>query len=306
MVRILITDGIDRTAAKTLETLGCSVVQEHFGPEELKEAVRRFDALVVRSATKVRRDTLDSALEAGRLKLIVRGGVGLDNIDVAYAEANGIAVRNTPWASSISVAELAVGHMFSLARNISISNVTMRSGQWNKKQYKGVELSGKTLGLVGYGRIARQVAVRAQALGMNVIYTNRRGPVEDAGACRHCALEELLGSSDFISLHVPFEKDRGPLIGSREFGLMKEGTFLVNTARGGVVCEKALLEALESGRIAGAAVDVYEEEPNYNLEMVRHPRVSCTPHIGASTREAQRRIGEEIVQTMTQFFNLRR
>lgn len=306
MVRILITDGIDQTAAETLETLGCSVVQEHFGPEELKEAVRRFDALVVRSATKVRRDTLDSALEAGRLKLIVRGGVGLDNIDVAYAEANGIAVRNTPWASSISVAELAVGHMFSLARNISISNVTMRDGQWNKKQYKGVELSGKTLGLVGYGRIARQVAVRAQALGMKVLYTNRRGPVEDAGACRHCTLERLLGESDFISIHVPFDKERGPLIGPREFGLMKDGAFLVNTARGGVVCEKALLEALESGRIAGAAVDVYEEEPNHNLELVCHPRVSCTPHIGASTREAQCRIGEEIVQTMTQFFNLRR
>lgn len=306
MVRILITDGIDQEAARRLESLGCVVIQEFYENEALKEAVKSADAIIVRSATKIRTDVIDCAVQAGRLKLIVRGGVGLDNIDVAYAEKNGIAVRNTPWASSISVAELAVGHMFSLARNISISNVTMRKGQWNKKQYKGSEICGKTLGLIGFGRIAREVAKRAEALGMKVIYTNRRGPLEDEGTCTYCSLEELLSRSDFVSLHVPYDKEKGPILGHEEFMLMKDGAFLINTARGGVVCETALLEALDNGKLAGAAVDVFENEPNQNMNLVNHPRVSCTPHIGASTREAQTRIGEEVVQIIDMFFNLRR
>ncbi len=306
MVRILVTDGMDQSALEEIESFGCEVINEHYEKEELKEAVKSVDAIVVRSATKVRKETIDSALGGGRLKLIVRGGVGLDSIDVDYAEAKGIAVRNTPMASSRSVAELALGHMFSLARNIGISNVTMRGGEWNKKKYKGVELYGKTLGLIGFGRISRELAQKAKAIGMKVLYTNRRGPLEDAKGCMYREMDDLLRQSDFISIHIPFDKKNGPLIAGAEFEKIKEGAFLVNTSRGGVVDEKALLDALDSGRIAGAALDVYENEPDYNIELASHPKVSCTPHIGAYTWEAQRRVGEEVVLVIDKFFNLRR
>jgi D-3-phosphoglycerate dehydrogenase len=182
----------------------------------------------------------------------------------------------------------------------------MRGGQWNKKKYKGVELFGKTLGLIGFGRISRELAKKATALGMKVIYTNRRGPLPDADGCMYREMNDLLRQSDFISIHIPFDKKKGPIIAKEQLGVMKEGAFLVNTSRGGIVDENALLEALKSGKISGAALDVYENEPNYNIELVNHPKVSCTPHIGAYTWEAQRRVGEEVVLTLDKFFNLRR
>jgi len=302
MKRILVTDGMEKSAVEKLKNSGYEVVEQFYEPEQLKEQIKNFDAVVVRSATKVRQPIIDAALETGRLKLIIRGGVGVDNIDVDYAKLNGIAVANTPNASSASVAELAIGHMFCLARHIYISNHTMRQGKWNKKQYEGIELSGKTLGLVGFGRIAREVAKRAFALGMKVVYTNTSGAKEGFNDYKYMKLDELLAVSDFISMHIPCSQDQQPVIGEAQFAKMKDGVYLVNTARGGVVCEEALLKALDSGKVAAAALDVFEEEPTKNERIYTHERISLTPHIGASTNEAQERIGGEIIQIIQNFF----
>jgi len=295
MLKILVTDGMDKGAVQTLKGLGHEVIEQFFEPEELKEQVKNFNVIIVRSATKVRKEIIDSALQTGNLKLIIRGGVGVDNIDVTYAESKGIKVRNTPKASSSAVAELTLGHMFCLARFIGIANVTMREGKWNKKQYKGIELSGKTLGLIGFGRIGRELAKKAKALEMKVIYNDILGPAKDCPEYSFVSLDELLAYSDFISLHVPGNKDKSPVISKAEFTKMKDGAFLINCARGSVVDEAALLEALNSGKIAGAGIDVFPEEPPQNLELIRHEKISVTPHIGASTKEAQKRIGAEIV-----------
>jgi len=295
MSKILVTDGMDRGAIQTLKDMEHEVTEQFFEPEELKEQIKGFNVVIVRSATKVRKEIIDSALQTGNLKLIIRGGVGVDNIDVDYAESQGIKVRNTPKASSSAVAELALGHMFSLARFIGISNVSMREGKWNKKQYKGIELSGKTLGLIGFGRIGRELAKKAKALEMKVIYNDILGPAKDFPEYSFVSPDELLADSDFISLHVPGNKDKSPVIGKAEFSKMKDEVYLINCARGSVVDEQDLLEALNSGKIAGAGIDVFPEEPTKNMELVNHERVSVTPHIGASTKEAQKRIGFEIV-----------
>lgn len=303
MVRVLVTDGMEKTAIEDLREKGFEVVEQFYDADVLGEELKNFDVLVVRSATKVRKPIIDKAAEGGRLKLIIRGGVGVDNIDVAYAEENGIKVTNTPKASSASVAELAIAHMFAVARFIHISNVSMRQGKWDKKKYEGIELGGKTLGLIGFGRIAREVAKRAEALGMKIIYTDVIGEASGYENYKFMSLDDVLRNADFISLHIPYDKTKGAVIGSEQFNLMKDGSYIINCARGGVVCEKALLEALNSGKLAGAAVDVFEEEPTKNEELVNHPKVSVTPHIGASTMEAQTRIGEEIVSIITGFFN---
>lgn len=295
MYRILVTDGMEKSGIEELRASGFEVVEQFFEPDALGEALKDFDAVVVRSATKVRQPIIDKALESGRLKLVIRGGVGVDNIDVAYAEGKGIKVRNTPNASSASVAELALAHMFAVARFVNVSNVTMREGKWEKKKYEGIEIGGKTLGLIGFGRIAKELAKRAKVLGMKVLYTNRSGKVEGFEEYEYCSLEDILKRSDFVSLHIPLDKAKGAVIGKAEIEMMKDGAYIINCARGGVVDEDALLEALNSGKLAGAGIDVYKEEPTKNIELVSHPKVSATPHIGASTGEAQTRIGEEIV-----------
>lgn len=300
-MRILLSDGLEKEAVKSLEEKEFEVVNEHYEAEELGEKLKDFDVLVVRSATKVRKPVIDKALEGGRLKLIIRGGVGVDNIDVEYAQKNGITVKNTPKASSISVAELTFGHMISISRFIHISNVTMREGKWEKKKYEGFELYGKTLGLIGFGRIAQEVAKRAEAFGMKVIYTNLSGKINDSFKFERCSLEKLLKRSDYVSLHIPFDKTKGAVIGKEQFDMMKSTAYLINCSRGGVVDEAALLEALNSNKIAGAAIDVFEEEPTKNEALINHPRVSVTPHIGASTIEAQERIGLEVVSIIEEF-----
>ena len=301
MIRVLASDGMDKAASAKLRELGFEVVEQFYEPEQLGEELKNYDVLVVRSATKVRKPVIDAASEAGRLKLVIRAGVGVDNIDVAYALEKGLKVANTPNSSSASVAELAIGHMFALARFIAISNVTMREGKWEKKKYKGIELAGKTLGLVGFGRISREVAKRAEALGMTVLYTDIIG---EAKGCtyEYCQFADVLKRSDFVSLHIPFIKENGPAIGADEIAMMKDGAYLINCARGGVVSEKALLDALNSGKLAGAGIDVFEEEPPTTAELVNHPNVSVTPHIGASTAEAQERIGGETVSVIAEFF----
>lgn len=296
MSKILVTDGIEKSASEELKKLGHEVVEQSLTPDELKTEIKDCDAIIVRSATKVTKEVIDAALETKRLKLVIRGGVGVDNIDVAHAKANGIDVANTPSAGSRAVAELAIGHMFALARYIYIANVTMRSGKWDKKKYEGTELMGKTLGLIGFGRIAKETAKMAQALGMKVIYNSRSGKKEGCDEFEYVSFEDVLTKSDYVSLHIPFDKTQGPTIGSKEFAMMKDGVFFVNCARGGVVDEAAMLAALDSGKVKAAAVDVFEQEPTQNTELCASDKVSLTPHVGASTSEAQERIGKEIVE----------
>ena len=301
MIRVLASDGMDKAAVAKLEELGYEVVQQFYEPDDLAKQVKEFDVLVVRSATKVREPIIDAAAETGRLKLIIRGGVGVDNIDVDYAKSKGIDVTNTPKASSDAVAELTIAHMFSLARFIYIANVTMREGKWEKKQYAGgIELAGKTLGLIGCGRIGYSVGKKAMALGMDVIYTDILGPMAANEPLRYVEAEEVYAQADFISLHIP--KADKPVIDKAAFAKMKDGVFLVNAARGGVIDEDALVDALDSGKVSGAALDVYAEEPTKNQKIYTHPKISLTPHIGASTKEAQQRIGGEIVSLITEKF----
>ncbi|MBG0763744.1 MAG: D-2-hydroxyacid dehydrogenase [Tissierellales bacterium] len=302
MAIILANDAMDQDAAKALIERGHDLIEHHYEIDELKEKIKEVDIIIVRSATKIREELIDEASKGGKLKLIIRAGVGLDNIDVDYAKSKGIKVRNTPNSSSRAVAELAIGQMISLARYTYIANVTMRDGQWNKKQYKGSELLDKKLGLIGFGRIAKETAHLGELLGMKILYTNRSGPKDGYDNYQYKEMDDLLKESDFISLHVPFNKEQGAVISEDEFKKMKDGVFLVNCARGGVVDEAALLEALESGKVAAAAVDVFEEEPTPNEKLYTHPKVALTPHIGGSTKEAQARIGDEIVSTVDELF----
>ncbi len=294
---ILANDGIAANAKAELESLGFVVDTNHYDGAELDAKIREVECIIIRSATKIREDLIDKAV-GGNLKLMIRAGVGLDNIDVKYAESKGFVVRNTPFASSPAVAELAIAHMFSLARYIYISNVTMRNGEWNKKAYAGIELGGKTLGLIGFGRIARETAKKAIALGMKVIYTDIVGKSNLLPECKFASMNEVLANSDFLSLHIPFIKEVGTVIGEKEFAKMKDGIFIIDTARGKVVCEKALIDALDSGKVAAAALDVFEEEPTKNEAIYTHPKISLTPHIGAATVEAQDRIGIETVSVV--------
>ena len=303
VLKILANDGMDKSAVDALVGLGHVVDTNHYDGDTLVEVLKDTDVIVIRSATKIRKDLIDQ-LKGSRLKLMIRAGVGIDNIDHVYATEQGFTVKNTPNSSSAAVAELAIGHMFTLARFIHIANVTMRNGEWNKNKYSGIELSGKTLGLIGMGRISHEVAVRARALGMNVIYTNRRGKLAEYPEFEYKSMEDLLKASDFISLHIPFDKNVGATLKKEQFDMMKDGVYIINTARGGVVCEKDLLDALNSGKVAGAGIDVFEEEPTKNLELINHPKVSCTPHIGASTGEAQERIGDETISVIKAHFNL--
>ena len=302
MIRVLENDGLEASGVAALQAAGCEVVTNHVDQSVLGEALKEYDVLIIRSATTVTQEVVEKA-EGGKLKLIIRAGVGMDNIDIPAATSKNITVKNTPNASSNSVAELAIGHMFALARYIAISNVTMRNGEWNKKKYEGSEIAGKTLGIVGMGRIGRSLATKAVALGMKVVYTDLFGK-QDSLSYDFLSTEELLKTSDFISLHVPYDKAQGSLIGAKEFALMKDGVLLIDCARGKVVEEAALLEALNSGKVAGAGLDVFEQEPTHNQELVNHPSVCATPHIGAATKEAQTRIGEEVVSTVKEFFNI--
>lgn len=295
-MKILANDGLDKMAIDFFNYNNIEVETNHYDKEMLQTVIKSYDVLIIRSATKVDRNLVDAA-KGTNLKLIIRAGVGLDNIDVNYAQKNGIMVQNTPNASSNSVAELVLGHMFSLSRFISISNLTMREGVWNKNIYTGVELSGKTLGIIGFGRIGKLLAKKAEALGMKVIFYDKF--IKNDDQFKYYPFKELLENADFISLHVPSTEK--PLIGREEFDIMKEGVFIVNAARGGVIDEEALLVALNSNKVAGAGLDVFESEPGPNPMLCSHPKVSCTPHIGAATEEAQKRIGQEIIDIVMNF-----
>ena len=298
-MKVLANDGLEISAINEIKKNGIYIETNHLDKEELIENIKNYDVLVVRSNTKVTSDVLEAGAK-GNLKLVIRAGVGIDNIDLDYAKKVGIKVSNTPDASSDSVAELALGHMFSVARYIAVANYTMRNGQWNKKQYKGSEIAGKILGIIGMGRIGKALAGKAEALGMKIIYADVLGK-QDNLAYEFMDLDNLLKVSDYVSLHVPYDKDKGALISSREISMMKEGAVIINCARGKVVDEEALLEGLNSGKLAGAGIDVFEQEPSKNTELINHERVSVTPHIGASTKESQERIGKEVAAIVINF-----
>jgi len=288
-MKILITDGLSKEGQAILHQAGIEFDIHYYEPAELLKVIPAYDGILVRSATNVPREVIDAGK---KLKVIARGGAGIDNIDHKYARSIGIPVLNTPAANSHSVAELVFAHLFALARFIPQANITMREGKWEKKTYaKGLELAGKILGIVGFGKIGQIVARLAHGLGMQVIVYDIAETKTDL-PIRMVSFPDLLKNSDFITLHVP--KQAQPLVGVSEIEMMKPGVFIINCARGNVVDEKALLEGLKSGKIGGAGLDVYAEEPTQNLELVRHPRVSVTPHTGASTIEAQERVGIEI------------
>ncbi len=313
MIKILANDGIHPDGKLLLEEANYQVITDKIPQEELAAHIGQYDVLIVRSATKVTREIIDAGK---RLKIIARGGVGLDNIDVEYAKEKGILVYNTPKASSRAVAELTLGHMLSLARMLHRSNREMAGGDFKKlkKAYeKGIELRGKTLGILGFGRIGQEVAQLALPLGMKVLAHDPNVQEAKIGIGLHeypeikltvrvatVPFEQVIAESDFITLHLP--GGTGPVITAAELACMKDGVFLINTSRGGVIDEEALLEALENGKVGGAALDVFAGEPTPREALLRHPKISCSPHIGGSTLEAQSNIGMELADRIIAFF----
>jgi D-3-phosphoglycerate dehydrogenase len=308
-MKILANDGISALGKQLLEEAGYTVITEKVAQEDLAKAVNEqgIEMVLVRSATTVRKDVIDTC---PGLKLIGRGGVGMDNIDVAYAREKGLTVINTPASSSQSVAELVMGQMFSLSRFLQDSFKNMETGDFStlKKNYaKGVELRGKTLGIIGFGRIGQSLASYALGIGMDVIAIDRSAqeieiPLKVGNQFisikinTQTDLNSVLGQLDYISIHVPKQADGSAVITSSEFALMKKGVRIANAARGGVINESDLIEALNNGTVAACALDVFENEPNPRKELLSHPKIACTPHIGAATVEAQDRIGEELAQ----------
>ncbi len=296
-MKVLVCDKTEKEAIERMRAAGLQVdVRDDITPEELPNVLPAYDGMVVRSRTKVRQPLIDVC---PHLKVIVRGGVGLDTIDAEYARSKGITVMNTPKASSASVAELAVGYMFALARSTYQATSSMKSEKWEKKAFEGDEIGGKTLGLVGIGNIGKEVASRANALSMTVVAYDPY--VKEADGVKLVSLDELLAAADYISLHLPKTKESAGMIGKDQFGKMKNGVRIINCARGGIIDEAALYDALTSGKVAGAALDVYAEEPPTDWKLVKLPNVIGSPHIGAATHEAQGRVGAEVADKLIDF-----
>ncbi len=312
MIKILANDGMEASAKAALEKAGFEVHTAKIPQDGLASRINEFDVLTVRSATKVRKPLID---EISRTKLIIRGGVGLDNIDVEYAQSKGIQVRNTPLASSQSVAELVFAHLFALVRFLPQSsrempeNGLLKFKELKEKFSKGSELKGKTLGFIGFGNIGQATAKIAVGCGMNVLAYDLfprdwqldiqlMSGIRVSIPVKPSSKEEVLRNSDFITIH---SAGSAQVLSKDEFAIMKNGVGIINCARGGVINEAELLQALNAGKVAFAGIDVFEQEPTHNQALLQHPLVSLTPHIGASTREAQDRIGKEVVDIIINF-----
>lgn len=295
--KILISDGLEARGLEKLQNIAKVKLYHSIEKSALLEEIAESDALIVRSRTKVTQEVIEAA---PRLKVIGRAGVGVDNIDVAAAKARGIVVVNTPTAATISVAELTIGLLLALVRSLPYADASMKAGQWQKQTLKGIELYGKRLGIIGVGRIGGLVAQYASALGMTILgYDRYLSPASlQKGNVQPMKFEELLSQSDFLSIHLPLNDETRMMIDQKAFQQMKSGIYLVNTSRGGIIDELALLDALESGKVAGAALDVYAAEPPGKTALVAHPRVIATPHIGAQTSEAQARASEQIANAV--------
>ncbi len=311
MPKVLINDGIHPSGLQKLKDAGIEVSTEKIAQDDLAAELPNYDAICVRSATKVRQPLIDLC---PNLKVIGRGGVGLDNIDVEHAKSKGVHVVNTPAASSRSVAELVFAHLFSVSRFLYQANRQMpEDGDNNfkglKKAYsKGFELEGKTLGIIGFGRIGQNTARLALGVGMDVVATDPyvEQAVIDMGRFGDVtvvtsSMDQVLAESDVITLHIPFLGQ--PALGADEFAKMKEGVVLINASRGGTVDETALLEALDNGKVAAAGLDVFANEPSPRQDLLQHPRVSLSPHIGASTNEAQEKIGIELADQLIELLS---
>lgn len=298
-MKIIITDPIAAAGVKLLKDAGFEVSEQPGLPaDELIRVIPGYDAIIVRSATKVTADVITAGTS---LKAIGRAGVGLDNVDKNAAKARGIKVVNTPSATSVTVAELALGMMLACARSIPQATISLRAGKWEKKLFKGTELYGKTLGLIGSGRIGTELAKRAVAMGMSVLVLDPF--VKECEYGRKCEMPELLRLADYISLHIPKTEQTYHLLNKETIAQMKKGVIIVNCARGGVIDEEALYEALQSGQVAMAALDVYESEPIKDFKLFSLPNVIGTPHVGAQTKEGQERAGiavaEEVRKALT-------
>lgn len=309
MAKILINDGIEESGKILLEAAGLEVNTTNIPQDQLMEKLQEYDAICVRSATKVRKELIDAC---PNLKVIGRGGVGMDNIDVEYARSKGIKVINTPGASSRSVAELVFGHLLGLVRFINKSNQDMPIkgasdfGALKKAYSKGIEIEGKTMGVIGMGRIGQETMKMAMGLGMEIIafdpfvdsvnLTIGNSQYKASITVQKSSMEEVLSKADFLSVHVPGLKE--PIMNKAQFDLMKNGAMLINCARGGVVNEDAMMEALNSGKLLAAGIDVFDNEPTPRLDILTHPRVSLTPHIGAATAEAQEKVGAELASQL--------
>lgn len=315
-MKILANDGIEADGQMLLEEANYTVHTTRVAQEDLPKVLPQYDVIIVRSATKVTKELIDVCPQ---LKVIARGGVGLDNIDVAYAKSKGIKVINTPGASTRSVAELAMGHIFALSRNIHSSKPDMNANNSDFKKLKatyssGVEIAQKTLGIIGFGRIGQEVAKLAMGLNMRIlpydpyvdetilnfnIFGNEN--LNLALKVYTVPMEMVLRNSDYISLHLPFSGNQ-PMLGRGELEKLKKGVVIINTARGGAIDEDALLDGLNSGMIGGAGLDVFNNEPNPRKDLMSHPRVSLSPHIGGSTKEAQEKIGIELADSIITYF----
>jgi D-3-phosphoglycerate dehydrogenase len=301
-MKILICDPISSEGLEQLKKLpNLDVdVKTDMTPEELKKVVPNYNIMVVRSKTKVTKEIIRAA---DNLKLIIRGGVGIDNIDVNAAKERNIEVTNTPEASSISVAELALGLMIALARNIPQAYQSLKNKKWEKKKLAGIELDDKTLGLIGLGRIGLALAKRAQGLNMHTFCYDPY--IKKEYASKHnvqmVSLDELLQKSDFISIHTPFTKETANLLDQAQFNKMKRGVFLINTARGGIINEDALYQAIQQGIVAGAAIDAFKVEPPFENPLLKLEQVVPIPHLGAATKEAQKKVSLLVAQKINNF-----
>lgn len=300
-MKVLVSDNLSEKGVSILKKAGLHVdVKTGMSPEELKSVIGEYNGIVIRSATKLTADVLNAA---ANLKVIGRAGSGLDNVDKAAASKKGIVVMNTPGGNTITTAEHTVSLMLSLARLIPQATASMREGKWEKKKFTGVELFNKTLGVVGIGAIGSEVAKRAQGLEMNVIAYDPFLSDEKARAIgvEKVSLEELFRRSDFITFHTPLTQETRNIVNRETIKLMKDGVRIINCARGGIVNEKDLYEALESGKVAGAALDVFEKEPPEDYSLAKHPRVICTPHLGAATGEAQENVAVAVAEQIVDY-----
>ena len=291
-MKVLVSDPIAEQGIEILKNAGFEVVQKTgLSPEELAKVIPDFDGIIIRSATKVTKEVIDAA---NNLKVIGRAGIGLDNVDRDAAKERGVKVVNTPTATSISVAELALGMMFSAARRIPQASVSTKSSKWEKKKFKGFELYGKKLGIIGIGRIGSEMAKRAKALGMEVIAYDPY--VKTSDYANIVDLDTLLKESDYISLHIPKTSETEHILDKKAFDKMKEGVVIINCARGGVVDENALYDAINDGKVRIACIDVFESEPAKDNKLFDLEQVIVTPHIGAQTKEGQTRAGTQIAE----------
>nr|WBW70087.1 venom protein [Lampona murina] len=300
---VLISEPVDPGCARILSENGVEVTTKvGLSKDELIEEIKNYDGLVVRSATKVTADIISAGKE---LKIIGRAGVGVDNIDCDAATKHGVLVINAPGGNTLSAAELTCGMIVSLSRNIPLACATLKSGKWDRKSFMANELLGKTLAIVGLGRIGREVAARMQAFGMKTIGFDPLVPAEESikFGVESLPLESIWPLADYITVHTPLIKQTRNLINSDVFAKCRKGIKIINCARGGIVDEDALLSALESGQCGGAGLDVYLEEPPKNTKLIQHPKVICTPHLGASTREAQSRVADEISEQFVELMS---